>query len=161
MRIISPAQLFLLLAFVCLRTFANGFNLNPFEFGTKPVSSSSSSEYPSIFQEADEMTVNSFTVYALAAVRKLSKDKSLGLSGNYQQLPITATKLAGYIEKDRDILGTCKDFQDEEENQLMFDGIKAIQERNLDSDEKAQLLEMNDQNSNKELVYAIAVSPRK
>mmetsp|Transcript_23909 Transcript_23909/g.51740 ORF Transcript_23909/g.51740 Transcript_23909/m.51740 type:complete len:396 (+) Transcript_23909:107-1294(+) len=122
--------------------------------------------WPSLFKEADDMLQASLLIYAFADLRRLARSGKLveGTDEAVFSLPIPAMVCMKVIEQNEEALAQ---FNDEEDIKICREALRAIHERCEVSDEGVEVTEdmlnmstlvaFGDENSDKELVYAVGV----
>ena len=122
--------------------------------------------WPSLFKEADDMLQASLLIYAFADLRRLARSGKLveGTDEAVFNLPIPAMVCMKVIEQNEEALAQLND---EEDIKICREALRAIHERCEVSDEGVEVSEdmlnmstlvaFGDENSDKELVYAVAV----
>eukprot|EP00560_Eucampia_antarctica_P002376 CAMPEP_0197835012 /NCGR_PEP_ID=MMETSP1437-20131217/24460_1 /TAXON_ID=49252 ORGANISM="Eucampia antarctica, Strain CCMP1452" /NCGR_SAMPLE_ID=MMETSP1437 /ASSEMBLY_ACC=CAM_ASM_001096 /LENGTH=446 /DNA_ID=CAMNT_0043440139 /DNA_START=61 /DNA_END=1401 /DNA_ORIENTATION=+ len=117
-------------------------------------------EYPTLYEEADDMLDSALIMYPIASLRKLARGNPEVFSGDDAALvlkePIAVREFDGIIERN---LETLKQNMTVEELKVMDDALDAIVERQDMAGAKHRCImrQVGDDNSNEELVYAIFV----
>lgn len=127
-------------------------------------------EYPTLYEECDEMLQACILVYPMADLRRLVREGVIeDTDGMILKLPLTATQVIQAVEKYKDVLVDTNAFGQE----FHVDILKAVEERQMytvrekgaspeihdDNLESSILVAFDDEFEKEELVYAIAVNP--
>ncbi len=117
-------------------------------------------EYPTLYEEADDMLDISMLMYPLASLRKRAREiPSFFFENDAETIlkePVSVRELHEAIYRNKDRFG---EILDNEELALIDNAIGAIVERQVTSGPKSRCLirQVGDDNSMEELVYAILV----
>ena len=117
-------------------------------------------EYPTLYEEADDMLDISMLMYPLASLRKRAREDPSFFPENDAETilkePITVRELHEAIDRNKDRFG---EIMDNEELAAINNAIGAIVERQVTNGPKSRCIirQVGDDNSREELVYAILV----
>jgi len=114
--------------------------------------STSTYDYGNLYTEVDEMLDVALLQYPIATLRSYAKEGKL--SDQFLKLPMTFAQMDLLIHKN--IESIKEEFT--EDDQLALDAIEATMKRQSVGD-RATILEFNDEEANKELVYSVMVDP--
>jgi len=116
-------------------------------------------EWPTLYDEADDMLDVAMSIYPFAQLRKLAKNNPTKFDDPAAVLkePITAAEILAVLGENIDFI---KESVGEDTSDAIEDATAAIVQRQRDPSRKASkatLLQFGDDNNQEELVYAIAV----
>jgi len=121
-------------------------------------------EWPSLYDEADDMLDNSMLMYPVAQLRKLARTDPTKFDDPEAVLkePITASEILVLLEENSQLIDETLG---EEKSNVVEDAIEAIVQRQKKGKNhtlsKATLLQFGDDNAQEELVYAIGIDRTK
>jgi len=116
--------------------------------------------FPDVYTEARQMIDISTLMYALPEVRDLARENEFENSEAFLQEPIAVRDFVGLMKENIDVIRGISKFNPDEDpfQKLVVDSFKDIVERNAEN-EAATIVEINDEEKDKELVYAVVVDP--